>query len=76
MPDLRDSSFFPTDTGRVDNVEMGHSSYSKAFGDGPRHLNDSHMWMTSELAPPLLTSPPHQREDGRASIDLTYIGPL
>ncbi|GFT40657.1 uncharacterized protein TNCV_442381 [Trichonephila clavipes] len=33
------------------------------------HVNLNHgrvTWMTPELAPPLLTTPPHQREDGSA----------
>ncbi|GFV08575.1 hypothetical protein TNCV_2892901 [Trichonephila clavipes] len=39
-------------------------SYTKAFGDGPRNLNHGQVkWTTLELAPPLLTTTPHQRED-------------
>ncbi|GFU84414.1 uncharacterized protein TNCV_994441 [Trichonephila clavipes] len=38
--------------------------YTRAFGDGPRHLNHGQVtWKTPELAPPLLTTTPHQRED-------------
>ncbi|GFU50816.1 uncharacterized protein TNCV_2495201 [Trichonephila clavipes] len=36
----------------------------KAFGDGPRNFEPwSSDWTTLELAPPLLTTKPHQRED-------------
>ncbi|GFV31978.1 uncharacterized protein TNCV_4195401 [Trichonephila clavipes] len=38
----------------------------RAFGDGTRnhHLNHGQVtWTTPELAPPLLTTIPHQRED-------------
>ncbi|GFU81817.1 uncharacterized protein TNCV_3380771, partial [Trichonephila clavipes] len=33
-------------------------------------------WTTPELAPPLLTTTPHQREDVSASTDLTCIAAL
>ncbi|GFY36588.1 uncharacterized protein TNCV_27931 [Trichonephila clavipes] len=39
--------------------------YTRAFGDGP-HVILNHgqvTWTTPELAPPLLTTTPHQRED-------------
>ncbi|GFT93960.1 uncharacterized protein TNCV_2133441 [Trichonephila clavipes] len=40
------------------------SGYTRAFGDGPRNFEPwSVTWTTPELAPPLLTTPPHQRED-------------
>ncbi|GFU51798.1 uncharacterized protein TNCV_855731 [Trichonephila clavipes] len=39
-------------------------SYTRAFGDRPRNLNHGQVtWTTPELAPPLLTTTPHQRED-------------
>ncbi|GFU20133.1 uncharacterized protein TNCV_2557261 [Trichonephila clavipes] len=34
----------------------------RAFGDGPRNFGQV-TWTTPELAPPLLTTTPHQRED-------------
>ncbi|GFV83877.1 hypothetical protein TNCV_387851 [Trichonephila clavipes] len=38
--------------------------YTRAFGDGPRNLNHVQVtWTTPELAPPLLTTTPHQPED-------------
>ncbi|GFX25315.1 uncharacterized protein TNCV_1274751 [Trichonephila clavipes] len=37
-------------------------SYTRAFGDGPRNHGQV-TWTTPELAPPLLTTTPHQRED-------------
>ncbi|GFW00745.1 hypothetical protein TNCV_2305181 [Trichonephila clavipes] len=39
--------------------------YTRAFGDGPRYFDprSSDVWTTPELAPPLLTTTPHQRED-------------
>ncbi|GFX01996.1 uncharacterized protein TNCV_371851 [Trichonephila clavipes] len=40
------------------------SSYSRAFGYGPCNLNHGQVtWITPELAPPLLTTTPHHRED-------------
>ncbi|GFW47659.1 uncharacterized protein TNCV_2828521 [Trichonephila clavipes] len=40
------------------------STYTRAFGDGPVILNHGQVtWATPELAPPLLTTTPHQRED-------------
>ncbi|GFT09574.1 uncharacterized protein TNCV_4947541 [Trichonephila clavipes] len=40
------------------------ASYTRAFGDGHVILNHGQVsWTTPELAPPLLTSTPHQRED-------------
>ncbi|GFV27477.1 uncharacterized protein TNCV_4267161 [Trichonephila clavipes] len=37
---------------------------TKAFDDGPRNFEPwSRTWMTPELAPPLLTTTPHQREN-------------
>ncbi|GFU16236.1 uncharacterized protein TNCV_2169151 [Trichonephila clavipes] len=38
------------------------SCCTRAFGDGPRNFGQV-TWMTPELAPPLLTTTPHQRED-------------
>ncbi|GFW51022.1 uncharacterized protein TNCV_3593041 [Trichonephila clavipes] len=39
-------------------------SYTRAFGDGPRNFEPwSSDVETPELAPPLLTTTPHQRED-------------
>ncbi|GFV74650.1 uncharacterized protein TNCV_5130921 [Trichonephila clavipes] len=39
-------------------------SYTRAFGDGPRNFEPWQVtWTTPELAPPLLTTTPHQRED-------------
>ncbi|GFW27647.1 uncharacterized protein TNCV_765291 [Trichonephila clavipes] len=39
-------------------------NYTRAFGDGPRNFEPwSVTWTTPELAPPLLTTTPHQRED-------------
>ncbi|GFW15661.1 uncharacterized protein TNCV_3581591 [Trichonephila clavipes] len=38
--------------------------YTRAFGDGPRNFEPwSSDVLTLELAPPLLTTTPHQRED-------------
>ncbi|GFW44284.1 hypothetical protein TNCV_1747131 [Trichonephila clavipes] len=49
-------------------------AYSRAFGDGPRNLNHGQVtWTTPELAPPLLTTTPHQREDVSA-LDIGFVG--
>ncbi|GFV26056.1 hypothetical protein TNCV_4398681 [Trichonephila clavipes] len=46
------------------NINVALFSYTRAFGDGPRILNHGQVtWTTPELAPPLLTTTPHQRED-------------
>ncbi|GFW34086.1 uncharacterized protein TNCV_287701 [Trichonephila clavipes] len=43
-------------------VPLKTAIYTRAFGDGPRNFEP---WSrtTPELAPPLLTTTPHQRED-------------
>ncbi|GFV51720.1 uncharacterized protein TNCV_1320761 [Trichonephila clavipes] len=45
-------------------MESGYIGYTRAFGDGPRNFEHGQVtWTTPELAPPLLTPTPHQRED-------------
>ncbi|GFX65140.1 uncharacterized protein TNCV_4820311 [Trichonephila clavipes] len=46
------------------NINVALFSYTRAFGDQPRHFEPWQVtWTTPELAPPLLTTTPHQRED-------------
>ncbi|GFW23181.1 uncharacterized protein TNCV_3802811 [Trichonephila clavipes] len=47
------------------NINVALFSYSRALGDGQQWSNDNGQvtWTTPELAPPLLTTTPHQRED-------------
>ncbi|GFW15919.1 uncharacterized protein TNCV_4431921 [Trichonephila clavipes] len=49
------------------NINVALFSYTRAFGDGPRNLNHGQVtWTTPELAPPLITTIPRQREDASA----------
>ncbi|GFX44261.1 uncharacterized protein TNCV_4376491 [Trichonephila clavipes] len=62
------SGFEPTRLqaeGHIHHTGWAPVDYTRAFGDGP-HVISNHgqvTWTTPELAPPLLTTTPHQRED-------------
>ncbi|GFT30316.1 hypothetical protein TNCV_2376201 [Trichonephila clavipes] len=64
-------ALLPTTYGREKNITppvrrnpKRNSSYTRAFGDGPRNFEPGQvMETTDELAPPLQTSTLHQRED-------------
>ncbi|GFY07327.1 transposable element Tc3 transposase [Trichonephila clavipes] len=46
------------------NINVALFSYTRAFGDGPRHFKHGQVTRTTlELAPPFLTTTQHQRDD-------------
>ncbi|GFX88032.1 uncharacterized protein TNCV_158501 [Trichonephila clavipes] len=59
---LPNNFFFPFDSEphRFSMVFTLIGNYTRAFGDGPRNFEP---WSTPELAPPLLTTTPLQREE-------------
>ncbi|GFT24498.1 uncharacterized protein TNCV_3253111 [Trichonephila clavipes] len=47
----------------VSRDQIRYASYTRAFGDGPRNFEPWSSDVDDTLAPPLLTTTPHQRED-------------